>query len=78
MRIPIYCNTCFSCVKHLRKKKLPFLSQVEIVAIFLKSSDMYDVKTVYRELSIYIMIVSIYFVPVRFQELCQLHYLYIL
>lgn len=39
---------------------------------------MYDVKTIYGELPVYIMMVTIYFVPVRFQELCQVHYLHIL
>lgn len=52
---------------------------VVVAAIFLKKVlGVCDVKTVYGELSIYIMIVTIYRVPIRFQELCQVHYLYIL
>lgn len=43
-----------------------------------KSLDICDVKTVYGELFIYIMIITIYCIPIRFQELCQAHYLYIL
>lgn len=71
MRIPIYYRNYFSYVRHTRKK-LAFQSQV-VVAGFLgkkKKSLVCDVKVVYGELSIYIIVVTIYCVPIRFEEPC--------